>query len=290
MDITSLKYFEMTAREQHMGRAAEKLHITQPSLSAAIRRLETEIGYPLFNRVGRGIELNEYGKMYLTGVSAALSSLDKALDDMEEYKQRTHSLVRLSCSGSSKNTQLIEELLDRGFLLKISAVPSDLETALASRQCDLIITMGKSENERIGHAQLELLTLVFVVGKSHPLAKETKPLTLDKITQYRFCSTDTPNSLLNVFKETTGDNSFEPAIAFYGRNSSDLLRVIETGKYVGLMVKEHLPVSDNICVLPVSGDPCVVPMYLHFRKGSGSDSTVRAVKNEILAFYAAPQA
>ena len=50
MDVSALKYFIVAAQTEHMSRAAEKLNITQPSLSASIKRLEADIGFQLFDR------------------------------------------------------------------------------------------------------------------------------------------------------------------------------------------------------------------------------------------------
>lgn len=69
MDVSALKYFIVAAQTEHMSRAAEKLNITQPSLSASIKRLEADIGFQLFDRTGRGIRLNEYGRIFLTPCS-----------------------------------------------------------------------------------------------------------------------------------------------------------------------------------------------------------------------------
>lgn len=52
MDVSALKYFIAAAQTEHMSRAAEKLNITQPSLSASIKRLEADIGFQLFDRTG----------------------------------------------------------------------------------------------------------------------------------------------------------------------------------------------------------------------------------------------
>ena len=62
MNLFHLRYFMMLAEEQHYTRAAEKLCITQPSLSNAINQLEKELGIRLFEKEGRRIHLTELGK------------------------------------------------------------------------------------------------------------------------------------------------------------------------------------------------------------------------------------
>jgi DNA-binding transcriptional LysR family regulator len=65
MDLRDLRYFETIAELQHVGRAADKLHRTQPALTSSIRRLEEDCGSPLFERAGRGIRLTPAGKVLL---------------------------------------------------------------------------------------------------------------------------------------------------------------------------------------------------------------------------------
>lgn len=65
MDLRDLRYFETIADLQHMGRAAAKLHRTQPALTSCVRRLEEDCGSPLFERAGRGIRLTAAGKVLL---------------------------------------------------------------------------------------------------------------------------------------------------------------------------------------------------------------------------------
>jgi DNA-binding transcriptional LysR family regulator len=63
MDLRDLRYFETLAELQHMGRAATRLHRTQPALTSCIRRLEEDCGAALFEKAGRGIRLTAAGQM-----------------------------------------------------------------------------------------------------------------------------------------------------------------------------------------------------------------------------------
>ena len=61
MELTQLKYFLEAAKTENLSKAARDLHISQPSLSKAIQKLEEELGTPLFQRSGRHLRLNQNG-------------------------------------------------------------------------------------------------------------------------------------------------------------------------------------------------------------------------------------
>lgn len=77
MQFIQLRYFERVAAYQSISKAAEELHMSQPALSNSIRRLETDLGYPLFNRVGRQIILNNNGMRFLEIAKNILSYLNQ---------------------------------------------------------------------------------------------------------------------------------------------------------------------------------------------------------------------
>ncbi len=59
MTLTELRYVVSLARERHFGRAAERCHVSQPTLSVAVRKLEAELGIPLFERSKSNIRVTE---------------------------------------------------------------------------------------------------------------------------------------------------------------------------------------------------------------------------------------
>ena len=76
-----------------------------------------------------------------------------------------------------------------------------------------------------------------------------------------------------------------PRIAFLGRNSSDMFKAIDSGRYIGLMVKRNLPVSDDIVILPVKNIDLSMPIYLYGRESDSSNHDISSMWIDILHFY-----
>lgn len=83
MNLYHLRYFDKLAKLEHYGKAAEKLKITQPGLSHAMASLEDELGVSLFEKDGRNIVLNKYGKMFLVDVNKVISILDESINSFK---------------------------------------------------------------------------------------------------------------------------------------------------------------------------------------------------------------
>ena len=79
LDLAHLRSFLAIVRYGGYHRAAEALHLTQPAVSRHMRRLEEQLGEPLFARRGRGVELTPYGEQAALELGAVLAAHDQAL-------------------------------------------------------------------------------------------------------------------------------------------------------------------------------------------------------------------
>ncbi len=89
MELHQLRYFCAVAETGSFSRAAEQSHISQPSLSQQILKLEDELGARLFDRLGRSVRLTELGKTFLPRARAVLRELEAAKGDVVEGKEFT---------------------------------------------------------------------------------------------------------------------------------------------------------------------------------------------------------
>ena len=112
MDLLQLRYFQVVARREHMTQAAKELSIAQPSLSQTIARLEEEVGTPLFDRQGRQIRLNQFGRAFLRRVERIFTELEDGRREIEDLS----GLERGRIAFSVFNTPFLPDLL-RAFLV-----------------------------------------------------------------------------------------------------------------------------------------------------------------------------
>jgi LysR family hydrogen peroxide-inducible transcriptional activator len=87
MELHQLRYFCAIAETGSFSRAAERSHISQPSLSQQIRKLEDELGVRLFDRLGRSVRLTELGQAFLPRARAVLHDLEAARSEVAERKR-----------------------------------------------------------------------------------------------------------------------------------------------------------------------------------------------------------
>ena len=83
MEIRVLRYFLTVAREQNMTRAAEHLHVTQPTLSKQLKQLEEEIGKKLFIRSNYSIRLTDEGILLRKRAEDILNMVDKTMEEFQ---------------------------------------------------------------------------------------------------------------------------------------------------------------------------------------------------------------
>lgn len=141
MEIRVLRYFIEIAREENMTRAAQRLHISQPSLSKEIKKLEEELGHSLFIHTNKNMRLNDEGMLLRKHAEDILAMVDKTAEEFSLLNNITGGEIRIGCAESiqikylarliktfkeqypnfifhifSGDTEPVTERLDRGLL------------------------------------------------------------------------------------------------------------------------------------------------------------------------------
>ncbi len=112
LDLKLLRSFAAVARESSVTRAAERLHLTQPTVSGQIKELEQILGFLLFHRTSRSVTLTEQGARLLPKVEALLEGADEVRRDAEEMQHATVTQFRLGAAMYTMDFTDRIELLD----------------------------------------------------------------------------------------------------------------------------------------------------------------------------------
>lgn len=180
MELRHLRYFLALAGSLNFTRAAERVHVTQSTLSHQIRQLEEELGQPLFDRIGKRVVLTEAGDEFLHYASRALGEIDQGLGALRQNAQEVAGELRIG-STHTFNLGFIPDCIatfqQRHPLVKVIVEELSAD-AIASRlqagSLDLGIAYRPSEP---GHLQFEPLyneEMVLVVAPPHPLARRKR--------------------------------------------------------------------------------------------------------------------
>lgn len=112
MDIYQLKTFVVVAREGSITRAAERLHLSQPAVSAHIKAIEDMLSLPLFERTARGMSLTREGQRLLARAEQTLAAHQELLEEASRIKGRLTGTLRIG-AGSNANHEAVGRLLTR---------------------------------------------------------------------------------------------------------------------------------------------------------------------------------
>ena len=106
MELRHLRPFVAVAEELHFGRAAERLHVAQPAVSAQIRWLEKELGVRLLVRSSRSVRLTEAGRAFLEDARASLHLSERAVRRARRAASGEEGRVRVGLVGSAIHSVL----------------------------------------------------------------------------------------------------------------------------------------------------------------------------------------
>jgi DNA-binding transcriptional LysR family regulator len=177
MELRYLRYFTVVAETRHFGKAAERLHIAQPPLSLAIRRLETELGVELFTRTTRQVALTGAGEVFRADAERILKAVDEAVTRVGRFASGAEGVLRIGLTGSASYRQLptLARLVKREMPHVVLEVHTEMltpaqEAALVERRLDLGVLRPPVRQEGIAHRTIAEEPLALAIPEGHGLS------------------------------------------------------------------------------------------------------------------------
>ncbi len=145
--LNDLNIFVETARQGSFSQAANSLDLTPAAVSAAIKRLEEQVGFPLFVRSTRSLRLTSDGALFLQKTTAALSLLQDGLDEINSARGELAGQLYITAPSDFGRNMLLEwidEFIEQHPRVTIKLDLSDSLTDMYSKPVDLAIRYGET--------------------------------------------------------------------------------------------------------------------------------------------------
>lgn len=180
MELRHLRYFIALAGSLNFTRAAEQLHVTQSTLSHQIKQLETEIGQPLFDRIGKRVTLTEAGDEFLHHATRALRQIDLGLSTLREGGPQIQGELRIGATQSFTQAfipECVASFVRRqpGVRIVVEGLPAEqINSRLQQGSLDLGVAYRPTTAKGLHFEPLYNEEMVLVTGNDHPLAKRKR--------------------------------------------------------------------------------------------------------------------
>lgn len=239
MELYQLRYLVAVAETENFTRAAEKLFITQPTLSQQIINLERELGHKLFHRLGRKAVLTEAGTIFMERARRILFEADNAAKELQDdpsLERRIH-IGAIPTVAPYLLPPLIALCRERHPNLQIN-VREDFRPQLVrgvlEGELDLGITAQPVKNKQVAVDSLMAEPLLLVVGRDHPLAKR-KDIYSKDLADETFVILGSSSSLAEQVQNFCGDHKIEPRVGFRCAQVSTVKSLVAIGSGISIL-------------------------------------------------------
>lgn len=295
MELLQIQYFCTVARLNHMTRAAEELHLSQPTLTASIQRLEKELGVRLFDRSGRNIYLNEYGREFYRHAQAALSELSIAVHSIDQMKSSAENAVTLIAPSLHASHGLFDLLLSCCPYISITDLgdnPVMMREMLLSGKADLAISMAPVNDSDLASDILREEQFIILTSTNGFFAGRDAVYP-DEMGEVWFASHKKDHGPRLIFDQIFSGRTVVPKVRYEGNSLADNINAVRSGRYVALITmrtaKRILPLNPDLRCVELLDVNCCFTRRLLYRSGKMLRPMAARVRQVILDFYREPE-
>lgn len=267
MELRQLQYTLQIAAERNFSRAADKLHIAQPSLSQQLSKLEKELGVLLFQRNTSSVELTHAGEKFVEQAQAIIDAVELLRQEMSDISQlRTGRVVvgSMPITGAHLLPHVLPVFKSKYAEVEITLLEDssmNLEKLTASGQTDLSLLSLPLEIPTLAYEVLGEERIDLAVPPEHPLAARSAlgiRTSLNELKNEPFIVLKEGQGFRKMTVELCREAGFEPRIVFESNNMETVQSLVATGMGVTLVphfiaraprsefVPVYLPLADPV--------------------------------------------
>ena len=296
MTLLQLQYFQTLARVLHYTRAAEELHISQPSLSYSISELEKELDVKLFHKENRKISLTVYGEQFLPYVERSLALLDEGAAVLEQLAGDRPQVVQLGYFHSI-SASLIPALMGEFYRNEDNrpirfqfTEGTDFDIFEQLKAGGLDMAFGMHRDDWAESVVIMRQPLYLAVPSDHPLAGRHS-VSFDDFAKEKQIMLDKPSSLRRQMDRIFSLRGAIPNVVFEVRECNAALQYVAL-KF-GVSVLPQVPAMDSelVSVIPISDrdKEFVRTVYLSWARARPMSPAARKVRDFIVERYSIPE-
>ena len=248
MELHQLRYFVAVADEGSFSRAAAKVRVAQPSLSQQIRKLEAEVGQPLFDRLPRSVVLTEAGRCLIDYARQILASVGDARRCVDELKGEVAGRVAVGAIPTIAPYVLPElvvtfqERYPQVTLEIVEDVTDGITRRIEIGELDVALASTCHPSPTLQRESLGTEPLLMLVPEKHPLAKKDV-VEFDDLKSQRFLLLHEMHCLSQQVNHLLESRRLRPEIALAGSQLSTIANMVAASIGISIvpqmMVKHH---------------------------------------------------
>jgi LysR family cyn operon transcriptional activator len=258
MEIYQLQYFIKTAEVLHFTKAAELCFVTQSGLSQQIKKLEEELGMPLFKRIGKKVQLTEAGAVFLIHAKKVVENVENGKQAIEDLNEMIGGELRIGVTyifgllilpvvnAFAKKYQNLKIIVEYG-------TTEVLEQKLLDNELDLVFVISSHEIEMpIQKVPLFTSNMVMVVSKNHALAHLDK-IAFKKIEEIPLILPGKGSNSREYVEELFKKFNMKPKISIELQSIHALLQMVENSDWATIVAEMALKDWDSLKAIQITG-------------------------------------
>lgn len=229
LELLQLHYFLAVARLEHVTEAARSLHVTQSSLSKTIQRLEEDLGVSLFDRVGRKLQLNEFGRRFLRRAERALFELEQGRLELSDLSSPDHGTLELGVTSASVLHHILRKFRSKRPNIQFHVqmlTTQEMIMLLERGEVDYCLSSPPIERDEIECQVLFIDPILVAVPEGHRLANRSS-VSLTELKEEWFVGLKVGYGTRDLMDAVCKSLGFAPLYVYEGDEPARLVNLVE---------------------------------------------------------------
>lgn len=262
METEHLKNFIVLTKYKNFSEAADYLFISQSTLSKRIKRLEEQIGIVLFDRSTKFVELNKYGKLFLSYAEEMISLEENFFNELQQSIPANKKKLVIGAMPSLADyeiTELISTFMKKNQIsARVITGPSEeLEYMLLKKECDFAFIRNVHDpNQKFFKVPITTDYLVAVLHKDHPLANQ-QSIKIKQLFKEKFVMQPKESRPYHFYMTLCHKNGFSPEVIFTDSQIQNIVDFVSKGMGISLLMRKIVMNVKNDSVVLRKTSPSV---------------------------------